>query len=559
MEYLPYEIIESIVHLLVSKDFFQCITVNKFWYTLFIKYLYTSIEFKNEHRINLFLNSLQLYSRSMDAGSYVRHLDLSTLKSENIVHATNGSHILSALVYCPNIEQLTLYPKPYIIESILDTNMPDMNRLKKIIFTSVYYHSKMNNRIMECYYKYRLSITCLLLDKMVNILSERTPNSLILYLTSFSRLERLNIALPLISNTSMFHTILTQCPQLTSLQYKCERIVVPTDGEPFICKYPLMRDLILNVNAFCLDDAHYIERRFIRLKCLKIYIKNKLHNEVDVVQALGTINTLDYFTIKVFHPLHVSTLDVFWKQAVISPAQNQTTNKAAFLQNMYDTPSTRLSFVRCPMTGIKRTSSEIIIREDIGSQYETYLESMGAYLAELETRDLNFPSVVNLEVINRLCPQLFNLLITSSRITIPNHLIKPSKHLTTLTLSYCKMSNESFRDIELAYPGLLKLKLAPAIFEVNHVTDQIHGFQLPETGLETLIYEKCMFSYSKMNVIIVREIEGIPARSWYYNQQSKQLEVSENEDIVSQMKRLSVTPLILLRSSTLQDVQVVIY
>ncbi|KAI8972933.1 hypothetical protein BDB01DRAFT_839116 [Pilobolus umbonatus] len=528
MEHLPYEIIEQITLLLSTKDHLNCLTVNKFWYSIFIRLVYKRVVFWTRSKLELFLQSITSYPRSAEGGNYIRQFEMSLLKhTEKCLVVFSESDILKVL-----------------------TNPVTPKKLKNICFASGFTLDTIDSEAMDCLYHFRSTLTCLRLDKASHALSEHTLLSLVSYLTEFRCLEKLQIDLTdtPFGNSSMLDLILHHCPKLTRVHFESNTLNCPANTS--IQSYPNIKKLLIRVDMMHLNDAYYLRDNLTQLKKFKLVIKRSIHNEEKVLNALMNIRSLDRFKMKMPFTLSKYAFDEFWKHAALPSQflQERDTNKAVFTVLNSSKSLSDLLFVKCPITGRRKSSAMMIMSTQTKPSCQEYLEENGWLFNQLDIRNDMNQSNISLENINRLCPVLSRLVMREIDLTAPSSMIAPNNNLLSLMLDQCELS--TFRNIETAYPNLQNLKLESADFRSGSAENTT--FQLPDTGLIYLEINKVKMMGLMCNVAIITEIDGVVIRSWHYNRRSNKTIVLESES--TEIQQLPNQPFLILRSSTLKTV-----
>ncbi|KAI8972946.1 hypothetical protein BDB01DRAFT_452971 [Pilobolus umbonatus] len=131
MKDLPLEIIGLIVQHVNRDDYYHCLLVSKFWFLVFQRLLYKEVKPLETQQLHLFLESLTLYPRCMEAGAYVKQLDMSLLSGADKFKINSSKEIgfVDALKHCPNLETLSIYSTHEVIQSMKDPRIPGLKKL----------------------------------------------------------------------------------------------------------------------------------------------------------------------------------------------------------------------------------------------------------------------------------------------------------------------------------------------------------------------------------------------------------------------------------------------
>ncbi|KAI8972525.1 hypothetical protein BDB01DRAFT_810067, partial [Pilobolus umbonatus] len=558
MEHLSAELIQLVAEQLDFNDFHRCLRVNKYWYAIFIRLLYAVIKPKSKYHLKLFLESTTIYSRCMEAGNFVKHLDMSYLSSADKfnIRFENGVDFIDALLFYPNIEHLSVDYKVDIIQALMNPRLPGMNKLQVLHLYPWSYDIDFKYNIMDCYYKYRSQLTCMKLDSLTSIISAYTPDSFITYLESFPHLKSLYIEIPLdtFEDSPMLNNILSHCPTLTRMQYACDSLNTLNCGSEIDIKYRLIRQLDITVNSLYLQDVFYIKNSFTYLDHLTLNAFGTVDDECVVITELMQIEALRNLRLQI--PRYSeSIMNTFWKHACFLShyLQEHAITKASFTLNNSAYGSSILSFSKCPFTGIRTIKSNLSVQRHAAISYELYLKEIGHRLDELKIEDRYYGSSITIERTNEMCPVLSKLSLFGHKLTKSNRVARPNHNLHNLTLYQCTFSLAIFREMEQAYPMLRRLTLSVASISSDHnyAAGKIYQLQLPETGLISL----AIFSYDELsNILVVKEVDGVSIRSWHYNHESEGMVVTEHRDIFLVKQILSVNPLFLFKSTTVESV-----
>ncbi|KAI8985348.1 hypothetical protein BDB01DRAFT_81424 [Pilobolus umbonatus] len=214
LEYLPFEIITPITHLLDTKDYHTCLTINQLWYSVFIKFVSERVKISCTHHLETFLTLITRSSRSMRASKYIKYLDLHLMSTEDKdrYNTIIRSYLLNALIHCPNLETLSVISTDATIQTIMNPNMPRLTRLKYLKFSMVNHEYN----LMGCYYKFRSSLTHLTLHTLAVSQRDYDEGTILSYLGSFPCLVSLDINL---DQNLTIADVLKHCSTLTHLHY----------------------------------------------------------------------------------------------------------------------------------------------------------------------------------------------------------------------------------------------------------------------------------------------------------------------------------------------------
>ncbi|KAI8982676.1 hypothetical protein BDB01DRAFT_851158 [Pilobolus umbonatus] len=553
MNTLPTEIAESISYHLDHCDISSCLTVNKSWYSLFIHFLYyrfNSITFRSEQHLRQFLESIVLYPRCIRSGIYINRLNLTKLKSAVRFQGMSGQEIdiVDALANCPNLKELTARYNDTMIDTLMDPRMPIFKRLKCIDI-----HPNTDERLMECYYRYRSSLMKLRLYSV----SDYTPDALIAYIASFPRLDSIRIRIPSGSfdEIPMLDKILEHSPKLRHIRFTCDVFTtLPHDQS-----YPLISILELSVNHLYLKDSVYLKNRFPSLKFLVLIVRKTVEDEVEMLNVLMELKHLIHFEI-ISRPRNKSLVSSFWK-SVYGTSSTPVNNKLILLLKNNKNLITQ-SFKRCRQTGTKTLCTQISCPDYEIEPLTDCLMNIGGHLSILRVGNHKRSSYFHLDGLNTMCPALTELHLMSPVLSEPRMSYTPNLNLRTLSIYNATLHEHNFRIIEQAYPMLRELKLIYNSFrslvrstrvEISENEYKLYTIQLPETELKQLTLAVKYFSNTK--IVVVNEVKGVVQRAWYYSERLNTM-VTVERSIYSDIPHFDGKRVYILKSSTLEQVSI---
>ncbi|KAI8974132.1 hypothetical protein BDB01DRAFT_908970 [Pilobolus umbonatus] len=537
MNHLSPEIIELIADKLIFKDLSHCLTINHLWYSIIIRHLYTRNASISSYRVQLFLESLTLYPRCREAGMYVKKLDISGIQQEEkySIHGTQPIDFADSLIHCPQLEELYVRKSSYVTDIILSERMPQLNRLRKLMF-----YSSTDSIVCDylgCLYKFRSTLTSLTLSDSNNAFDHYSAHEFLSYLEAFTQLRSLSLIIygAPFGEIAVFDSILNYCPGLTHFTYNCEALYTPT--RPHYTHDVPMESLELRLHDFFFKDIQYIKERMTQLK--KITINTSSAPDSTVIKELLTIETLKMIKLNIFDTEYLPMNDALFNYGNHYFDPTQTIYSLAIYTCIFEEPIL-MSVTTCQETGVKSINSCIASCHYDENNYQQYLENVGSILNHLS---LNFDSVSvdGLQSINRLCPLLTELSVITTRLTADDQYRHVNNNLVKLRVQAPTDTRMLFREIEHIYPYLKTLHYACEDYGKNNT------LQLPR-GLIRL--ELCV-KYASI-VLVIKKLDGVSLMSWHYDQQ---LIVTEAKDINSLIEKWpSGSKLCILESSTLEEV-----
>ncbi|KAI8986582.1 hypothetical protein BDB01DRAFT_786118 [Pilobolus umbonatus] len=561
MKDIPIEVFDSIFQNVPKSDYPICSMVCSQWNYLINRYLYSTIRISSEECMHSFLEGLTLYPRCMEAGKHIKKIDMSSLSTATPfkIHSSVNIDHIDALIHCPNIEQLEVEGFPDMILSFMDPRMPTLNKLKFLCFMHV--DSKAPAEIIDCFYKFRSSLTYLDLTGLTHILDNFSPEDIISYIGAFSHVNNLKIELPFsteLKTLPTFDSILDKCPQLSHMLYKSSSLNVPDYNSQSPLKQSSVSNAELDLAYVSMNDIYYIKDKFKCLTHLSLSIINKLTNEPEVIDALMDISTLTDLSIELRNSYRKDTLNAFWKH--VTPSSHSRTNSSKISFWSYFNDTLKLKYTFC--SGVKSMSSEISITSETVEEFDLgfvdYLDAHGSHIHNL---DLSFHGhqLTELQTLNRLFPELTNLTIDYATMPTSSDLITPSYNLISLMLDSCLFSVDRtstvqtfFSDIDAAFPMLKRLDLVYPDFDDEYNENMVYEIQLPEQ-LKVFTLSKSFILISPWHAVVVKEVNGIHEVSWYCDEDTLNL-YTKNEDVVQEYAQSICLPVFVFRSKTLEYV-----
>ncbi|KAI8976760.1 hypothetical protein BDB01DRAFT_802460 [Pilobolus umbonatus] len=553
MEQLSLELVERLTSYLGTRDFYHCSTINKFWYNISIPLLYANINFRNERRLCLCIDAITTYPRTKEAGYFIMELDLNRLTHFTLT-SQSGKTIdpITALLYCPNLQKLALPYIPELLDSLLSEEIPVLKHLKTL---DLGYHStiKSGKQIMDCYYKFRLTLTYLNLIPVRYAFGRRIPDQMSAYIQSFPRLNHILFLEPysLEESPPLLGDIFAYCPHLTHVNYLGCDINKLMRRSKNSC--PQLKSLELCVGYIDLQNILYIKRRFTSITKLVLRFSVKPNSKMEYLfSEIMTIKTLSILQITLYlnredHP----TSWEYAKNFLEYPLAN-TTNKLLFIR-MHDTNET-ISLFYDRSTHTRNLLFPLSTVRYAFSHIENSIKMVGKHLDTLEIGNYVYQGepIVDRHEINEVFPRLSQLCLRNRENEISNSTITPNHRMKTITLGGVKIDNTFLRDIETCYPLLHHLKISLSSKRMNLTARYPDPLRLPETGLKSVTFNFPV--RMKWHIVVVKEVNGYPVKVWYYDWYTNSVLITEHEEALAVTHRRSNKKRILLKSSTIEEI-----
>ncbi|KAI8972917.1 hypothetical protein BDB01DRAFT_808615 [Pilobolus umbonatus] len=557
MPSLPFEVMEIVTLYLRRRDLYTCLSVCKLWYSVFIRLLYENIDFFHENELKMFFEAITIYPECIEAGKYVKSLDMTVLKDAEHFKIYSDADIsfIDALTNCPSIEELRLTARTDIINALITTKTPILHRLKKMYFSGN--NSSLNTECLNCLYQFRSSLSYLCLNT-----TSHQDESIITYLHSFPNLTSLDIE---ISSTSqqynhLFDDILKHCPHLISFHYSYTGRI--TYAKTLNIEYPSLLHLEIATHDLYLQDIRYIKDRFTRLRSLTLFMNNKLEDEITTINLLMELKNLTYFYLNiesVSTSYFKSTLFNFWKHAdsatTLSRASRINRSSFYYLPRGHQNISMALRFIKCPSTGLRETNCTVRASDFLDVSYEDCLEELGPYLNDLKIEDKYPDSCIDIRKLNYCCPSLTKLDLDIAHIMESHLACTSNQALSHLYLLNCHVDDTTFREIEYTYPQLQKLYLTEPHFIDDWLKKGMYVLQLPKTELRYFILEQNGDWYSTINFMVMKEVNSQYKCTWSFCSREKRTKIQTNDSIFNRINRFFGPPQFILKSSTVEEVQ----
>ncbi|KAI8972159.1 hypothetical protein BDB01DRAFT_811149 [Pilobolus umbonatus] len=562
---LPSEIISEIIKKTSKDDYPEFLRVNRHWYNVIIPLLYNDISIITTRHLELFMKSLALYPRSIEAGKYIQQLRLSYSLSECYSELSYivDTYFVNAMVNCPNLVYLKIKEHSKINKKMIYEGIPPLYRLKSLdiecnIDKS---HEFDEHRLTGYCKKYGLSVTSLKLDKQFRGYWSNSPHIIQSFLIEFPYLTSLSMPAPKFFNDSseQLDKILECCPKLTSMTY-FSRELCPSDYDinPKN-RYPFLVELTLSLDMMCLKDIEYIECRFKYLKTLTITISNEIRDMEQTIAQLVNTRSLSTINIEVGMDSigNIDTVALIWNYCSVRPRgllyeKNDSViftpnNESCSIQKITMKKSYQeIQSVKAFLNG--RNINDVICRR--------FIKLTGSTIQELTIKSETTQPTLNLSRLNKRCPHLHSF--TTSCTDIEE--VKPRGNNTSLKylcLDSPSMTRNTFRTIELNYPFLKELVLVNCRLDLDCINNRIYHLFFPFVCLSSLTLKNIIIGNSKGRIMVRNILNNDNRCLWYYcSDIGRTLIVTDKDIMDSTIHKQNTTPLCVIYSHTVTSVNI---
>ncbi|KAI8976491.1 hypothetical protein BDB01DRAFT_853132 [Pilobolus umbonatus] len=557
---VPAEIIEAILKHLDHKGLYACLTVNTYFYSICIKYLYKEIYLANGIDLGFLLTCINLYPRSREAAKYVCLLsvrgyaitnDIPIRSNIPINHSITKSltiqlnkyiDFIDSLVYLPNIKHLLLNPTSDFIQQLIDNTKPILTKLEKF---SVYYYG--GNNLADCYYKYRSSMTTLNMHNNTLYFGSFTYERLVSHIASYPCLQQLviNVARVSLRSHLSFADILRACPALVYLRYIAKSMNLRPLDHVETQEFSLKK-LRLEVCHITFEDAQYIRDSLTQLKILNLNVKTNIEERGDIVSTVLEIQSLIsvQYTFPSFSSIK-SAAEIYHVLTNRSKQRNESMiNKAKFyVHKKYKPPLLYTTYH--PEEHRRSVNISVDLNKNPSWMFPV-LNNMGIYLNKLDINGSN--TAIDLECIRRRCPVLSYLVLQNLSIIPRVRKLTVNNCLTNLTINSCSIKVSALKELTECYPKLKHLCFS----DINIMGDdknEIHYFHLNITSLKI---KPSLFSGPVWGMMVMKAVDDVWVKSWLYNGGQQQEIIAEDIQATS-IKPIVDSPLYVFISNNVED------
>ncbi|KAI8976488.1 hypothetical protein BDB01DRAFT_803083 [Pilobolus umbonatus] len=548
MNTLPSEIIELILHYLKHKDILTCLTVNRYFYSICIKHLYTEVHLNSEVSLSLFLNSIALFPQSQEAAKHVRLITTHpmVMSDKLIIQSNKPIDFLNSLTYLPNIRHLSISPTEDLTQALADTDKPILTKLENL---SVYqFNNTIGYRLPDCYYRYRSSITTLKIYDTFLLITQFTAEQLVSYAASFPCLRHLvlNIKRPRMRRILNLADILKACPALVHFSYIGRSMNLrPLDpAQKFFIK-----KLRLGFIYMTVKDTQYIRDSLPQLKRLSLVLKSTTDDRSDIVGTVLQIKSLDTIRCTLPSARDMDTAARFFSEINSrSKQRNEIVINEANL-NVKASQSLPLLYTAYhPDRGLRTANISIDFTKKSLGMFPV-LTKLGQYLNKVDINGSN--TAIDLECISRRCPVLSYLVLQHLSIIPHVGRLTVNNCLTNLTINSCSTKVSALKELTECYPKLKHLCFS----DINIMGDdknEIHYFHLNITSLKI---KPSLFSGPVWGMMVIKAVDDVWVKSWLYNGGHQQEIIAEDIQ-TSSIKPIVDNPLYVFISNNVEDVSI---
>ncbi|KAI8978103.1 hypothetical protein BDB01DRAFT_852641 [Pilobolus umbonatus] len=542
---VPTEIFEKIIQNLGKKDLYTCLTVSKHFYSISIRCLFEEVCFTYQDKLTSFLDSFNLYPRSKRAGNYTR----SFITSCDLSLFTE-MHFIDILTLLPNIEELSIIATRKLIHMLTNTTKLILPKIKIL---HLYLSSKhYQEGVMDCWYRYRSSLTLLPEIPVYKVHEDYTVNDLTSYLASFPCLNTISIDAKdtSVGQTLELKDILQACPLLANLNYTSTSLLTDSTNPAIIQSFPHMTHLEIETDNMTQDNANYIKHSFPRLNFMKLTIDCKEEDEYNMVDTLLQMKIPDSFRISFIHSFNIDSVVHFVGQLnskAIEMNEN-VLNKVNFLI-LGRRKCTTLSSEYNPSRRLRTITTCVCQVHDISKNFDL-LDQIGGNLNILEMGNHSTDRVWNLEDFNRRCPMLSEMELRSFKLVAYGGPFTINSHLTTLNLFLCKITYSTLKQIAICYPMLQQLHLTIDLTNDNKM-NKVHSIELPVTLLTIRHIEQVKLKWDRT---VIKAVDGISVKSWRYSRRSKKMITSDDRKKMTDFGLLRRRPLYVFICNAVEEV-----
>ncbi|KAI8970716.1 hypothetical protein BDB01DRAFT_814399 [Pilobolus umbonatus] len=490
-----------------------------------------------------------LTSINTKVGHHIKELDLKFLNHKYNFHPGLEVLLIDTLSLCPSIKRLTVGYIPEIVNGLLSDKMPVLKSLKMLSFDK-YYLRNQPDKTMDCYYKFKSSLTHLNLLSVITASKGSISQMIPSYLQSFSLLTDLTILSGKAeARLHLFDAILINCPHLSHLVYRdltSHRDIYNTSSDT----YPQLKNLKLRIPRFDSHYTRYIRKKLTGLTQLVFDIYHFPHDWKEyVLDDIIACKPLEYYQINMqWYWITSDLFKQFVTQFIAYPSD--TINEIECIPE--DVGLDRITFTHDKYTRTKSISLPL--------HYPLYsigyvFVNMGFYFDTLKiiTKHIHRDKVVyNYQTINEVFPRISCLGVDDiERISIDGLTI-PNYNMKTLKVGKARVSDSWFRSIEIGYPSLKYLVLSlngKYMASVDYTRGQ---FQLPNTGITSLTLNCPM--RVRRHMVIIKYIDGCTVKVWSYNYRTKRVTIAENDEAESVVRMSPVKRRVTMVSNTIENV-----
>ncbi|KAI8975944.1 hypothetical protein BDB01DRAFT_370708 [Pilobolus umbonatus] len=478
ISYLPVETYNLIFMYLDQQELKACSLVSRRWHDLSSIYLFRNVYLKFQSTQESFHDALLHNSK----GELVKYLTFS--RNANPVTALSTSQFLYILSRCPHLEFLGMeYNTCYLnaLSRYDDIQLPKL----RVLFDSSHTQLMTGEAASRCCYKFRSSLTKLVLHNTSDDRFIRSMGGLGTFLSGFCLLTDLTMTSFMTDKENdYFSIVMDHCHTLTHFQ--CYHPTALTHPPPSPRVYPRLRHLTVCLSALTPSYVTYINQTFIHLSTLAFHMSYPTQPSVELMESatktiMDRLHHLQEITVVCRSKTMSDTRRLLASAAHNNPGTNTSLNVS---YSMHADPTCRWR-----LTPTKLHMAIEIPRHPHRLQYQVFLADLGDMLDEF-TMDSNdqefgfrlydediavFPTLAEsihdcnqINLVSYLCPQLKHFEFMGNLFQFDNHLSVVNTSVTTLKVGYRHTLDHSFLTfISGCFPHLRQLAIHTPYFDCH--------------------------------------------------------------------------------------------
>ncbi|KAI8980364.1 hypothetical protein BDB01DRAFT_836893 [Pilobolus umbonatus] len=540
MDSLPEEILQLVIEDFDKREYRRCLTVNKKWYSVFIKLLYAKIKIDDANQLRLFINSLSLYPGYARIKYFIRELDMFSLdkeeqyRGEDICYFREMNTSMDSNQNAPGHNHEPRLPNFYSSREIIIRSEDDLFSFEEVM--PPIYNDLHHFRIDDPYiYNDECTEFIKTLSTMTNL------NRLVFCHYPQLRKEQLHSYSTNLDDLKQttFYQILSLCSSLTSLKYTCVTLCSNSCSKLSNQQFPKIKQLELVVKRFYLNDSIYIKNIFTELTELTLRIEALPNTNTHTFDALMKMKTLATLRIIPGKNIEVTYMHfLLWWSSMSSESipEKNITYGATFITD--DSFPAEIVIQNFPESKSREVTYMYIMRQIFHLNHPIgFLPTIKKDLSKL---DIYGPSGDTLKRFSHSLLHKFEKILST-----------PMENLRSVSIDKYIVKESTFKSLEVMFPKLQSINLSKVQFKISDTDSSSTEIWLPNKNLECL---KLIAMQQK--VVVTREDRGSPVLSWYYCDKTEKTVEVEGYGIASTIKQLqSNQHLIILKSNTLEHVQ----
>ncbi|KAI8972328.1 hypothetical protein BDB01DRAFT_810266 [Pilobolus umbonatus] len=387
MHSIPDKLLILITSNLNEQDLFQCLIVNKLWYSVCIQVIYKAIQIIPNSKSNVkFINCFINYSRTQDALYHIEMLGID-LSDGNMDDDTLD--MLHLLVKCPKVRIMSLPLMTHLVKNLLTSEDGTLSNVENF-----YIEEEAVSRpelYLNLLIKHKYTLKTLQLHKQDYGNVMKYHIGFPFFLSLFPHLTDLQMYFDY-CDKELLEDVLDQCPNLKSLSTtNTNGFELNLETKDHLVPHSI-KSLLIATSLLSSNNVRAFAQKFPFLHSLNLKVVSMTHPWlfVDAVMTLKELKSLLLNFETMDEQDGKNIMDTFYEY--VQPLDSNT---------MEITPRSRKS---CSM-GIQMTKDTHMKWTNVSVKCnDTYpLEKHGHLLNQLQLNNL---SPAHLEMIRSLCPQL---------------------------------------------------------------------------------------------------------------------------------------------------------